>query len=587
MQERQPPPAPEHDAPEHPAPESDAPEQDPAAPDALAPTMEVGADEDEGAEALEAAAVAARLAELEAIREAERLAALEAATAAAAIEGRHVLIVGLGETGLAMARWAHSKGAVVTVADSRQHPPGLEALSAACPAVRVVTGALDAGLLQGVDLVGWSQGLSPTQGDAAALHAAALAAGLPVWGELEFFARELARLRAAGYRTKLIAITGTNGKTTTTRLAGHLCRQAGLRVAVAGNISPAALDVLRESIAHDDLPEIWVLELASFQLALTDSFAADCATVLNLTQDHLDWHGTMAEYVAAKHRIYAAGTVCVVNRDDPLTVPAAGPVTRAGGRRADRLERSNREAPRSLIAFGLDAPVAAPGYGIVREGGLAWLVEAVADEDIPRRRKAPTEIRLNRLMPADALRLRGAHNHANALAALALCRAAGVPMAAMLHGLRSFEGEPHRCALVSVIRDIEWYDDSKGTNVGATVAALSGLGRRCVLIAGGDGKGQDFSPLAAAVARHASAVMLIGRDAPAIRSALAPTGIPITDCATLDAAVEAAAATARAGEAVLLSPACASFDMFRNYGHRAEVFTAAVHRIAEEDGQPC
>jgi UDP-N-acetylmuramoylalanine--D-glutamate ligase len=531
--------------------------------------------------------------------EAERQAALEAATAAASVAGRRLLVVGLGETGLAMARWAVMKGATVTVADSRQDPPGLDALRAACPDVRVATGALGPGLLQDIDLVGWSQGLSPVNGDAAALHAAALAAGIPVWGELEFFARELARLRAAGHRMKVIAITGTNGKTTTTRLAGHLCRQAGLRVAVAGNISPAALDVLREALEHEDLPEIWVLELASFQLALTDSFAADCATVLNLTQDHLDWHGTMAGYVAAKQRIYGAGTVCIVNRDDPLTWPgAAVQPLEADGRATDEARalrppraaarRAEREVPRATIGFGIDAPTAAPGYGIVREGGLAWLVEAVGDEDLPRRRKETVaQIRINRLMPADALRIRGAHNHANALAAIALCRAAGVPMAAMLHGLRSFRGEPHRCELVAVIRDIEWYDDSKGTNVGATVAALSGLGKRCVLIAGGDGKGQDFSPLAPVVARHAAAVMLIGRDAPVLRAALSSTGVPMTDCDTLDDAVGAAAAVVRAGEAVLLSPACASFDMFRNYSHRAEVFTAAVQRVAEEDGQPC
>jgi UDP-N-acetylmuramoylalanine--D-glutamate ligase len=533
---------------------------------------------------------------------AARAAALQAATEAAALDGRRLLVVGLGETGLAMARWAIHKGAAVTVADSRDAPPALDALRAACPGVQVVTGSFSPALLDGIDLVGWSQGLSPVSGPAAALHDAARSAGIPVWGELEFFARELARLRAAGSDCRVIAITGTNGKTTTTRMAGHLCRQAGRRVAVAGNISPPALDVLREAIEHDDLPEVWVLEVASFQLALTERFAADCATILNLTQDHLDWHGTMADYVAAKQRIYAPSTTCVANRDDPLTMPAtatpapatiaaggagvAGVAGGAAGRRATRLAPA--EPARAVTTFGLDAPNAAPGYGIVRDGGLAWLVEAVPDEDLPRRRgREPLSFHLNRLMPADALRIRGAHNHANALAALALCRTIGIPMAAMLHALRSFGGEPHRCELVTVIRDIEWYDDSKGTNVGATVAALSGLGKRSVLIAGGDGKGQDFAPLAAAVARHAAAVLLIGRDAPRIREALAGTGVPLTDCASLQEAVEVAASTVRPGEAVLLSPACASFDMFRNYAHRAEVFTAAVQRIAEADGQPC
>ncbi len=487
----------------------------------------------------------------------------------AGLAGRRVLVAGLGESGLAMARWATFKGAAVTVADSREQPPQLAALHAACPAARFVGGRLDAALLEGVELVAWSQGLSPTLGAGAPLHEAARAAAVPVWGELEFFARELAALRAGGYRCSVLAVTGTNGKTTTTRLTGHLCRQAGKRVAVAGNISPAALDALREAIEHDDLPEVWVLELASYQLALTDSFAADCATVLNVTQDHLDWHGTMAEYAAAKQRVYARAGVCVFNRDDPLTRP---PEVRG----------------RSTPSFGLDEPREAPGLGVVRDGGLDWLVEAVAHDDGKRRRRSEApEVWLNRLMPADALRIRGAHNRANALAALALCRAIGIPTAAMLHGLRSYHGEPHRCERIAVFRDVEWYDDSKGTNVGATVAALSGLGKRCVLIAGGDGKGQDFAPLAAPVARHAASVLLIGRDAPRLREALSGTGVALTDCPTLEAAVSLAAQTARPGEAVLLSPACASFDMFRNYGHRAEVFVDAVRRLAQEDGQPC
>jgi UDP-N-acetylmuramoylalanine--D-glutamate ligase len=559
----------------------------------------------------------ARAAERAAELARERAEALERATVRAALAGRRILVAGLGESGLAIARWAAFRGAEVTVADSRQAPPQLAALRAACPQVRFVGGALDASLLEGIELVGWSQGLSPILGEAAALHAAALDAGLPVWGELEFFAREFARLRAAGHEGRVVAITGTNGKTTTTRLVGHLCRQAGLRVAVCGNISPAALEALREAIEHDDLPQVWVLELASYQLRLAESFVPDCATVLNITQDHLDWHGTMADYLEAKQRIYAPGTVCVFNRDDPLTVPGATLPPEAGadappeadeaagGSKAERLAarraaaraaraaadaRAAIEAARRTVSFGLDAPNAAPGYGIVRDGGLTWLAEAVADEDaLPtgRRRRDAAATRVNRLMPADALRIRGAHNHANALAALALARAVGVPMAAMLHGLRGYEGEPHRCQLVSVIRDIEWYDDSKGTNVGATVAALTGLGKRCVLIAGGEGKGQDFAPLAPAVAAHAAAVMLIGRDAPMLRAALADTGVPLHDCPTLEAAVAAAARAVAPGQAVLLSPACASFDMFRNYGHRAQVFVEAVQRVAEEDGQPC
>ncbi len=575
----------------------------------------------------DAASEAAERAALEVERQAgierARAQALALARARAALAGRRVLVAGLGESGLAIARWAASKGASVVVADSREAPPQLEALRTACPEARFVGGGLVPALLDGVDLVGWSQGLSPIVGAAAALHAAALEAGLPVWGELEFFAREIAVLRAEGRDTRVVAITGTNGKTTTTRLVGHLCREAGLRVAVCGNISPAALDALREAVEHDDLPQVWVIEAASYQLWLAESFAPDCATVLNVTQDHLDWHGTMGDYLAAKQRIYAPGTVCVVNRDDPLSAPGAtlpadgtdvgeeaaaapGDGLPEGASKAERLAarraaarvakaeaeaKAVAEAARVVLTFGLDAPTAAPGFGIVRDGGLAWLAEAVPDEDaMPsgrRRRAAAAPFRVKRLMPADALRIRGAHNQANALAALALSRAVGVPMAAMLHGLRAFRGEPHRCELVALIRDVEWYDDSKGTNVGATVAALTGLGKSAVLIAGGEGKGQDFSPLALPVAAHAAAVLLIGRDAPAIRAALEESGVPLLDCASLEEAVAEASRIAKPGQAVLLSPACASFDMFRNYGHRAQVFVDAVRRVAEEDGQPC
>ena len=395
--------------------------------------------------------------------------------------GRQVLVVGLGESGLAMARWATLCGARVIVADSREAPPQLASLTGACPEARFIGGTLAPSLLEGVTLLAWSQGLSPTMGAAAALHEAARAAGIPIWGELEFFAREIARLRAAGDLAKLIAITGTNGKTTTTQLVGHLCRQAGRKVAVAGNISPAALDALREAIESRELPQVWVLELASYQLALAESFVPDCATVLNLTQDHLDWHPDMADYLAAKQRIYAKGSVWIFNRDDPLTVPGAtldapasvpAPVmTKAAAAAAARAAAAAPVQPR--VSFGLDAPRLAGDLGLVHDGGLVWLAEAVADDAPPSRRRRDAEgpVRVRRLMPADALRIRGAHNQANALAAIALARAGGIPMAAMLHGLRSYAGEPHRCEPVLLLHDIEWFDDSKGTNVGASVAA--------------------------------------------------------------------------------------------------------------------
>jgi UDP-N-acetylmuramoylalanine--D-glutamate ligase len=513
------------------------------------------------------------------------------------LSGRHVLVAGLGESGLAIARWAAYAGARVTVIDSREAPPQWPALRQSCPDVRFSGGSLTPDCLEGVDLVGWSQGLSPLMGEAAALHAAALQAGIPVWGELEFFAHEIARLRQTGYLTRILAITGTNGKTTTTRLLGHLCQQAGLSVEVAGNISPAALETLRRTVIEGTLPQIWVLELASYQLALSNSFEPDCATILNLTQDHLDWHPTLADYLAAKQRIYAPSTGCVVNRADPLTLPGASlhapvvqpeaaPAAKAGRRAA----AAAPVAPvRTVISFGPDAPTQAPGYGLVRDGGLVWLAQAVADDETPgrRRRTEAAPVRVRKLMPADALLIRGEHNQVNALAALALAQAADVPMATMLHALRTYAGEPHRCERIAVIDEVEYYDDSKGTNVGATVAALVGLGRPVVLIAGGEGKGQDFSVLMPAVSGHAVAVLLIGRDAPVIRAALQGIEAPIEDCASLPDAVARAAELARPGQAVLLSPACASFDMFRNYAHRAEVFVDAVRGLALERGQPC
>jgi UDP-N-acetylmuramoylalanine--D-glutamate ligase len=525
------------------------------------------------------------------------------------LQGRHVAVVGLGESGLAMARWADFNGARVTVLDNRESPAQKDALLAHCPQARLVGGEFPLDAVRGADLLAWSPGLSPLVGAAASLHRAAADAGLPVLGEIDFFADELARRAQAGYQPKVVAITGTNGKTTVTQLAGHLAAESGMDVQVAGNISPALLDALRERVAAERLPQVWVLELSSFQLALAgnSSLAAPlkctASVVLNLSQDHLDWHQSMAHYRESKLRIHRHTACCIVNADDPQTDPAwtgDAPVTAeppvvadaANGKRV-RAAKAAKPAPGPVAqaSFSLAAPQSAPGFGMVRDGGLGWLVEALPDdEDGTRRRRgaaAATSFHLNRLMPADALKMHGAHNHANALAALTLMRAAGAPLAAMLRGLRDFETGPHRCHLVAVVNDVQYYDDSKGTNVGATVAALSGLGRRSVLIAGGLGKGQDFAPLAPAVRRHARAVVLIGRDAGLIRQALAATGVPLLDAASMEEAVAKAAAQAVAGDAVLMSPACASFDMFRNYPHRSEVFVAAVQELAHSAGQPC
>ena len=546
----------------------------------------------------------------------------------------NVLVLGLGDSGLAMAAWCHRLGATVRVWDSRETPPQLANLLHLRKA-EFFSGALTAESLDGVQRVFKSPGLSPLDTRLAAVYAS----GLPIQGELDLFAQALADLKATrGYKPAVLAITGTNGKTTTTCMTGLLVERAGKRVVMAGNIGPSMLTTLadaldKEPIAAvtevpaqeeqapaaattleavdallDDaplpiepppvkgpvfqvLPEVWVLELSSFQLDNVIGFEPTAAAVLNLTQDHLDWHGDMAAYGRAKARIFGAfatsDAVMVINRDDPLVeamVPAAVVVKQGRGRAA-------KAVGRKVVRFGLDAPTLPGDFGLVQEGGMAWLVRARELDETIKKRKGDEaeEISLQRLMPADALRVRGRHNAANALAALALATAADCALAPMLHGLREYRGEPHRVEHVATINGVDFYDDSKGTNVGATVAAITGLGAdrapgQLVLILGGDGKGQDFSPLRPGIARHARAVALIGRDGPQIEAALAGVDVPLRFHATLEAATAWCLAQAHSGDSVLLSPACASLDMFRNYAHRAEVFVSAVQALSNEAG---
>ncbi len=493
-------------------------------------------------------------------------------------EGKQALVLGLGESGLAMARWLARCGARVRVADTRMEPSRLPELREALPTSEFAGGAFGASLLDGVDFVALSPGLGPTR-ELADIVPAAQERGIPLWSEIELFSQALDVLRETqGYAPKVIAITGTNGKTTVTSMTGLLCRRAGLSTRVAGNISPAALDELRAAIESDSLPQAWVLELSSFQLHWTDSLKADVATVLNVTQDHLDWHGDMDAYAADKARIFGAGTIRVLNRDDARVMQMDEPLA-------------------TTISFGRSEPEQANCFGLVDDNGMQWLAVAESSDegDGQKRRRRKNEnveipVMVKHLMPVDALQIRGLHNAMNALAALALCRAIGLPLAPLLHGLREYKGEPHRVELVANVGGVEYYDDSKGTNVGATVAALNGLGPlqrepSLVLIAGGDGKGQDFTPLAEPVARHVRAVVLIGKDAPAVRAAVEPAGVDLHDCETLEQAVQQAAELARAGDAVLLSPACASLDMFRNYAHRSEVFVEAVRELALSRGE--
>ena len=498
---------------------------------------------------------------------------------------KNILVLGLGASGLALARWCARCGAKVTVADTRATPPQLQALRASVPAATFINAEMTEALLASAafDLVLKSPGLSPAS--VAGVITAAVARGIACGNELSLFAQALADLKEdQAYVPQVIGITGTNGKTTVTSLTGQLVQRAGKSVAVAGNIGPTLLDTLAEKLDEKlkghALPDVWVLELSSFQLDRIDNFEPTVATVLNVTQDHLDWHETLPNYIAAKARVYGSGGLMLLNRDDPL-VMAAIPQQMA------QVPRVKGKQVRDYLTFGSDEPQRPGDYGIETVNGMAWLVRAAeADETIKRRKDEEVVLHIQRLMPLDALRIRGRHNATNALAALGLAVAAGCSLAPMLHGLREYRGEPHRVESVAVVNDIEYFDDSKGTNVGATAAALAGLGteRKLVVILGGEGKGQDFSPLAEPVSRYVRAVVLIGRDAPLIRSALQASHVPLLGAASMQEAVTVAAQQARGGDAVLMSPACASFDMFDNYEHRARVFCEAVQALAQERG---
>ena len=457
-------------------------------------------------------------------------------------------------------------------------------------ATRLPARPLAAADLDGVARVLKSPGLAPHDPAIAGLLAAARERGIPVEAELDVFHAALDALQLAhDHRPQVVAVTGTNGKTTTTALTARLVGAAGRRVALAGNIGPTLLQTLADALdagpldsLAERLPQVWVLELSSFQLADAVRVDADVAALLNVTEDHLDWHGDMATYAAAKAKVFGERATLVVDRDDAvvqrlLPAPRTVAPTRKG--------RPAKTIERRVVSFGASAPARPGDFGLVEQNGMAWLAHAVDDE-------GATDLGhiVRPLMPADALRIRGRHNALNALAALALATAVGCPLAPMLHALREYRGEPHRVEPVLRTGDVEFYDDSKGTNVGATVAALLGLGTertpsRLVCILGGDGKGQDFAPLRAPLQRHARAVVTIGRDGDTIGVVAREAGVPVERADTLEAATRRAFALAQPGDAVLLSPACASLDMFRNYAHRAEVFVAEVQALAAESGE--
>jgi len=436
--------------------------------------------------------------------------------AAMKLRDKRVLVLGMGDTGLSVANWVKSEGGIVRAADTRAAPPRKRDFSGELHA-----GKFKASLLKDVDLVCISPGLSLEE----EVVQTALAKNIPVVGDIELFA-----WAATG---NVLAVTGTNGKSTVAALTGHLLRTAGVDCEVAGNISPPALDAL---LKRKKPPAAWVLELSSYQLETTWSLAPVAAAMLNLSEDHLDRYAGLAEYAGAKSRIFMGEGAQVLNRCDSASMALA-------------------LAGRTEVTFGLDAPSMPEDFGVDGK----YLVRGA-----------------ERILPVADLPLSGAHNLSNALAACALACFAAVPLPALAKGLRSFRGLPHRMQRVALRGGVEWLDDSKGTNVGATVAALKGMQKKAILILGGEGKGQNFAPLVPAIREHAAHVLLIGRDAASIGKAIAASGVPAERIATMEKAVARAAQVAAPGNAVLLSPACASFDMFRDYKHRGEVFADAV-----------
>jgi len=459
--------------------------------------------------------------------------------------GKHVLVIGLGESGLAMAKWLARQGAVVRVADTRMQPPNAGALRAAVPQAELMAGPLVAATFSRIHLIAISPGMPVQEPQVQA----AVAHGIPLVSEIELFAWAVHELMP---QTKIIAITGSNGKTTTTALTAHLLNATGVPAIACGNISPSALDALMAVIdkrspdtsllTPRSAPAVWVLELSSFQLETTHTLKADAATVLNVSEDHLDRYSGMDEYAAAKARIFKGRGVMVLNRDDDRSLGAG----RCG---------------RKLVTFGLNPAPRPVDYGVAD----GWLVRGN-----------------EKLIGLSELKLAGLHNAANAMAALALCEAIGISPHSLLPALKQFAGLAHRVEFVAEIRGVSYYDDSKGTNVGATVAAVQGMGCKVAIILGGEGKEQDFSPLGRVLAQHARAVALIGRDAGLIAAAIKDCGIPLKCCADMAEAVRWCSAQTSRGDAVLLSPACASFDMFRDYAHRAEVFIDVVCALERE-----
>ena len=480
------------------------------------------------------------------------------------------LVIGLGASGQACTNFLLKRDWLVCATDTRSQPPALSRLAGKEGFKFVALEAAEKEL-EDARLLVMSPGISPWHSEVTPLVQKALSMGIELVGEIELFARELDKLKKEmGYSPKLIAVTGTNGKTTTTSLTTKMAAASGLKAVAAGNIGPNAVAELDRYLASGELPDVWVLELSSFQLETTSSLTPDAAALLNVTQDHLDWHGGMNEYVSAKAKIFAhEKTARVLNRDDATVMNFA-------------------VEDRRVFTFGEKSPLLPNEWGLVEEDGLVWLAFNEDDSVQLSKKKVLSGQVLQRLMPEEALHIRGRHNTMNALAALALIYESGLPISDALRALAQYRGEPHRVEYVMTVNGVDYIDDSKGTNVGATVAALEGLGAngtKLVVILGGDGKGQDFAPIADSMKRHARGAVLIGRDAPLIEKALAGAAYSIVHAKDMPEAVQKAAAIAQPRDCVLLSPACASWDMFKDYAERSAIFIASAKALAGDDLQ--
>ena len=493
---------------------------------------------------------------------------------------QNVMILGLGISGLAMARWCVQYGATVTVIDSRATPPQLNQLKTELSDARFVCSQFQPTLLDDVqiDFLLISPGIKPE--DINELLSSAKEKTIRIGNELTLFSMALTDLKESDlYKPHVLAITGTNGKTTVTSLTGKLVACANMTVAVAGNIGPSLLDTLSEKIKKAELPKVWVLELSSFQLNDVFDFEPTAGVVLNVTQDHLDWHGTMDSYIEAKSHVYGKQAMMLINRDDAVV--------------AEILVNAQKSSKnRKYCTFGTDLPSRLGDYGLESVNGMTWLVRAISFDDVVIKKQRSLiepviELSMQRLIPTDALQLRGQHNMLNALAALSLVEFIGCSISRVLYCLREYKGESHRVESVAILNGVEYFDDSKGTNVGATVAAISGLGieRKMVVILGGDGKGQDFSPLTEVVRKFVRAIIFIGKDKAIIADVLKLIDVPKMSVDSMKQAVLAAEKSAQPGDAVLLSPACASMDMFDNYEHRGMEFCKEVLVLVAKDAQ--